>query len=191
MSPNLPDDSLILLLPDIARNFAVDLASAQGHSQGLRHIFLYRGRNIRVLVCRPNPDLSRPLVLKLAGGELRKVRAANERKDYIGRETSFDCGFEAERVGGVDKNASVLGGNDRIDDRGEVVDIGKRFYTEYDVVKCAFFASGCFFRCPYDYITSLFSKSARPSWVRESERKGAHTMPRLEPLIAKDGGSRR
>jgi hypothetical protein len=35
----------------------------------------------------------------------------------------------------VDEDASVLGCNDRIDDGSEIIDIGKGFDTEYDVIE--------------------------------------------------------
>jgi len=104
-----------LLLSDITRHFAVDLASAEGHSQSLCHVFLYRGRDVRVLIRRSNPDLSRPLVLEFAPAQLCQVCATNEGKNYIGREACFDGGFEAERVGGINENAGMLGGHDGID----------------------------------------------------------------------------
>jgi hypothetical protein len=63
---SLPDDPFKLLLSDVRGHLAIDLASAKGHSQRLRHVFLYLRRDVRVLVRWANPDVGRALVLKFA-----------------------------------------------------------------------------------------------------------------------------
>lgn len=51
----------------------------------------------------------------------------------------------------------MLRGNDGIDDGCQIVDVGKRFYTKDNIVKCAFSTRGCLFRCSYDCINFMFS----------------------------------
>ena len=88
-------------------------------------------------------------------------------------------------MGSINENACMLGGDDGVDNGRQVVNIGQSFYTENDVVECAFFASGSFFWCADDCGMSLFS-------MRSDRKEGgrgprAHTVSGLEPLIAKDG----
>lgn len=65
-----PYHTLILLLSDVLRDLAVDLAGAQSHSQSFSHIILYGRWNGFVLVCRANPYICGPNVLKLACSKL-------------------------------------------------------------------------------------------------------------------------
>ena len=135
-----PNYSFVLLLSNVTGHLTVNLASAECHSQSLSHVLLDRGWDVRVSVGRSYPHLGRPLVLEFAPPELGEVGAANERQDHISREAFLNCRLETQRMCGVEKNAGVLRSNDGIDHRSQVVDVGKRFYTEDDVVKCAVFA---------------------------------------------------
>lgn len=53
----LPYHPFVLLLPNIAGDFAVYLPRAQRHSKGLGHVFLYRRRDVVIPVRWANPDL--------------------------------------------------------------------------------------------------------------------------------------
>ena len=66
----LPNYTLVLLLSNIGRHFAVDLGAAQGHSESLRHVVLDGWRNFFILVGGADPDLRRALVLKFASPQL-------------------------------------------------------------------------------------------------------------------------
>lgn len=74
-------------------------------------------------------------MLKLALAELHNFGAGNEGKDNVGREPLFDSGLDAERVCCVDKNTCVMRCDNRVDNSGEVVDIGEGFYTEDDIIE--------------------------------------------------------
>jgi len=142
----LPNDPFKLLLPDVRRDFAVHLAGAQGHSQSLRHIFLYGVRYVVVLVCRADPYFGRAPVLELAGTELAELGARDQRQDDIGREPLLDGGLDAQAVRGVDEDACVLRRHDGIDYGSEIVDIGERLDAEDDIVERALFPGCRFFR---------------------------------------------
>ena len=58
----------------------------------------------------------------------------------------------------------MLGSNDRIDDRGQVVDVGESLYTQDDVVEGAIFARGRFFGCPDDCITLSSAYAQSNMW---------------------------
>lgn len=121
----LPNDPLVLLLANILRNLAVNLARCQCHGKRLSHVLLNRRRDVIILAGRSNPNFSRSLVLEFALAKLRKLSVGNQRQDNIGRESFFDSGFHTECMGRVDQDACVLGSNNSIDDGSEVVDVGK------------------------------------------------------------------
>ncbi len=85
-----PDDALKLLLPDVGRDLAVDLAGAQRHGQGLGHVFLYGRRDVVVLAGRADPDLGGPAVLELAGAQLAKLGAGPRARAprWVGKRSS-------------------------------------------------------------------------------------------------------
>ena len=157
---NVPNYALVLLLADVGRHFAVDLAGAQRHSQGLCHVLLYRWRDVGVLVCRPNPQLRRAFVLELARAQLGEVGAADEGEDDIGRKPLLYRGLEAKGVRCIDDDACVLGGNDGIDHGCQVVDVGERFYAKDNVVEWAFLTSGRLLWCPHDCIEPRLASDA-------------------------------
>ena len=72
---DLPYHTLVLLLSDVLRDLAVDLAGAQSHSQSFSHIILYGRRNSLVLVCRANPYVCSSDVLKFACSKLCDLRS--------------------------------------------------------------------------------------------------------------------
>lgn len=74
-------------------------------------------------------------MLKLALPELRKLSPTDEGQNDIGREAFFDCGFDSERVRGVEKDAGMLRSNNRFNDGREVVNIGKSLHAEDDVIE--------------------------------------------------------
>jgi hypothetical protein len=63
-------------------------------------------------------------VLKLASAELGEVCTADKREDNIRGEPFFDRSLEADSMCRVDEDASMLWGNDCVNDGGEVVYIG-------------------------------------------------------------------
>lgn len=67
---NLPNHSLILLLANVWRHFAVNLPRAQSHGERVGHIRLNLHRNLIVGVSGTDPNVSRTLVLELARPEL-------------------------------------------------------------------------------------------------------------------------
>lgn len=68
-------------------------------------------------------------MLKLALAQLGELGAGDERQDDVCGEAFLERGFDAQGVCGVDEDAGMLGGDDGIDDGGEIVDIGKSFYA--------------------------------------------------------------
>ena len=62
---DLPDHTLILLLPDVAGHLTIHLTRTQRHRQCFRHIVLNCYRYGDVLVRRAHPHVSRADVLKL------------------------------------------------------------------------------------------------------------------------------
>lgn len=82
-------------------------------------------------------------MFELARAELREVGAADEGENDIRGEPLLDGGLEAKGVRRVDQDARVLGGNDGIDDRSQIVDVGESFYAEDNVVEWPFATSGC------------------------------------------------
>lgn len=74
-------------------------------------------------------------MLKLARADLGQFGTGNERQDDVGRETLFEVRLDAEGVCGVDENTCVLWGNNGLDDRGNVVDVGQGLDAEEDVVE--------------------------------------------------------
>lgn len=62
-------------------------------------------------------------MFELAGAKLSDFDSGDQRENDIRREALFQMGFDAEGVCCVDENASVLGRNDGLDDRGEVIDV--------------------------------------------------------------------
>lgn len=68
---NIPNQPLVLLLADVRRHLAVDLAGAQCHGQSLGHILADGLGNALVqAVGGANPDLGRALMLKVTGAKL-------------------------------------------------------------------------------------------------------------------------
>jgi len=60
----------------------------------------------------------------------------------------------------------MLGSNNGIDNGGEVIDIGKRFYTKNDIVESALSTSGSIFWCSDNYNMSLISMTCNGSHGR-------------------------
>lgn len=61
-------------------------------------------------------------------------------------------------MGGVDEDAGVLGGNDRFDDRSQIINIWQSFDTKQDIVESGFAARSILGR-PNNYLwisTSFF-----------------------------------
>ena len=74
-------------------------------------------------------------MLEFTCTKLDHLGSGNEGQDDIGWESRLDVRLYPECVGGVDEYTGVLGGDDRLDDGGEVVNIRKCFYAEKHVVK--------------------------------------------------------
>jgi hypothetical protein len=89
-------------------------------------------------------------VLKLALAKLVELGSRDKRQDDISGEAFLKCGFDSKRVGGVDKNTSVLRSNDRIDNGGQIVYIGKSLYTKDDVIEGTILVSSSIFRVSND-----------------------------------------
>lgn len=123
-----------LLLPDIIRDLAVHLARSQGHGQGGCHIVLYRRRDVGLFARCTDPDIRGAQVLKLAGSDLRDLDAGDERQNHVRWKALFEVGLDTDSVGGVDENAGVLRGDDRLDDSRHVVHVRQRLDTQDDIV---------------------------------------------------------
>lgn len=98
-------------------------------------------------------DLARTQVLELAGASLRDLDVGDEGEDDVGRVSLLEMGLDADGICGVNENTGVLGSDDGFDDRGQVVDVRKRFYAEDDIV-VDIFAGGGIFRGADDWRTS-------------------------------------
>lgn len=79
-------------------------------------------------------------MFKFALAELGQISPRDQRQDDVCRISLFNRRFETNRVRGVDQNTCMVRDHHRINDGGQVVDIGEGFYAENDVVKGAFFA---------------------------------------------------
>lgn len=69
-------------------------------------------------------------MLKLTGTQLDEFCTGNEGEDDICWETLLEMCFDAERVGRIDENTSVLRSNDGFDDRCKIIDIGESFHAK-------------------------------------------------------------
>lgn len=83
-------------------------------------------------------------MLKFARADLGDFNAGNEREDDIGGKTLLQIGLDANCICGVDENAGVLRGNDRLDDSGKVVHVGQSLDAQEDIVVCIFSRGGLF-----------------------------------------------
>lgn len=54
---DLPNHSLVLLLPDVGRDLAVDLTRTKGHGDGLGHVFLDGLWDVGIPVGRADPEI--------------------------------------------------------------------------------------------------------------------------------------
>jgi len=63
---HIPNHTLKLLLPNVARDSALDLASSQRHRQSFGHVVLYSCRYGCVLIRRTDPYVCGSEMLKLA-----------------------------------------------------------------------------------------------------------------------------
>ena len=151
-----PDHALVLLLPDVLRHLAIHLAGAQGHGQGLGHVGLHGGGDVRVPVGRSDPHLARAMVLKLARAQLRDLGLGHEREHDVGVVALLELGLDTEGVCGVEQDAGVMGRHDRLDDGGQVVHVRQGLDAEQDVVEGAGQAAGLFGR-PDDWRRSVVS----------------------------------
>jgi hypothetical protein len=164
MESNRPDDPLVLLLPNVGWNLAVHLSCAQSHGQRLCHVFLNGGWDVLALLVRgADPDVRGSFVLELALTKLRDFGARNEGKDDIGGETFFDVWLNAQCIGCVDENASMLRGYDRVDHGGEIVDIGQCLDAENDIIEGSVSSMRCLFGASYNMsrLESLVAKRGR------------------------------
>lgn len=89
-------------------------------------------------------NLARIEVLEFGGAGLGDFDVGNERKDDVCRVSLLYMGLDAEGICGVDKDAGVLGSNDRFDDRSQVVDFGEGLDAENHIVVGAFARRGFF-----------------------------------------------
>lgn len=148
--PDKPNDPLELLLSNVTGYLAVDLSCVERHGQSLRHVFLYGGGYVRVLVRRSHPNFGRSFVLELALTQLAQLRNGDERQDHVGGKSFLDSRLDSQRVRRIHKNAGMLGCNDRVYHCCQVVDIGERLDTEDDIVKWTLSSSSRLFRDSHD-----------------------------------------
>lgn len=79
-------------------------------------------------------NLARTQVLKLAGSSLGDFHVGNQGKDYVGRIPLLEMGFDPQGICSVHEDTCVLGRYDGFDNRGQIVDIGKRLDAEDYIV---------------------------------------------------------
>jgi hypothetical protein len=77
--------------------------------------------------------------------ELGKLGARNEGQDHISRESFLDSRLDSKSVGSVNKDASMLRGDHRINDGSEIVDVRQGFDAKNDVVERTVAADGSLF----------------------------------------------
>lgn len=141
-----PNHSVVLLLADVVGHFAVNLSSAERHSQGFRHVILDRRWNCIVLVRRSDPHIRSTDVLELACSQLRYLSSGHQRQDHVCGKALLEMCFNPEAVCRVDQDTCVLRRHDRLDDRCKVVDIRQSFDAQQDVIESRFPSSGIFWR---------------------------------------------
>jgi hypothetical protein len=125
-----PYHTRVLLLPNIRRNSAIDLACGQSHGQCLGHVVRYRSRHRRIQICRSNPNICIPSMFKLACSQLDKIGPRNDGQDDIARKSFFEVLFNTQGVGRINYYAGMLRGDDGFDDTSQIVNIWQSFNAE-------------------------------------------------------------
>lgn len=189
---SIPYHALELLLLDVLGSLAVDLTGAKGHRERGGHIRLDALRNVGVEVGRADPQLGVSVVLEFGRADLGQVGGGNKRQDDVLGVSLFDKGLDAERVGGVDKNASVLGSDDGFDDGSEVVELRQGLDAEQDVVEGALLQLTGLLRSTCDLgicqLLTLVASVALESLLRRGLKR---SLPNLDDLWLRSARSRR
>ena len=90
-------------------------------------------------------------MLKIAGAQLGELGTGNERKNHVCRKSLLEIRLDAKRVCCVDQDACMLRSDDRLNDGGNVVNVGESLDAQEDVVVRRSRCLCCFFRSSNDY----------------------------------------